>query len=150
MTTHKQKLSNVDCWTQLLKTSGEQEISLRFLEFLNLGILHAKLLQSCPILCNPMDCSLPGSCPWGSPGKNTGVGCHALLQRIFPVQGLNPDLLHCRKILYCLSHQGSCATLGKKRAQTCSLTGHLQGWFPAKPHRLSAGSATSQLCGGDK
>ena len=31
--------------------------------------------------------------PWGSPGKNTGVGCHALLQRIFPTQGLNPSLL---------------------------------------------------------
>ena len=44
-------------------------------------------------LCDPMDCSLPGSsiC-WDSPGKNTGVGCHALLQRIFPTQGLNPHL----------------------------------------------------------
>ena len=36
----------------------------------------------------------------GSPGNNTGVGCHALLQGIFPTQGLNPDLLHCRQILY--------------------------------------------------
>ena len=34
------------------------------------------------------------------PGKNTGVGCYALLQRIFPTQGLNPDLLYCRQILY--------------------------------------------------
>ena len=33
-------------------------------------------------------------CPWDSPGKNTGVGCHALLQGIFPTQGLNPLLLH--------------------------------------------------------
>ena len=33
-------------------------------------------------------------CPWEFPGKNTGVGCHALLQRIFPTQGLNPRLLH--------------------------------------------------------
>ena len=33
-------------------------------------------------------------CPWDSPGKNTGVGCHFLLQRIFPTQGLNPGLLH--------------------------------------------------------
>ena len=42
-------------------------------------------------------------CPWDSPGKNTGVGCHALLQRIFPTQGLNwclLCLLHCRQILY--------------------------------------------------
>ena len=33
-------------------------------------------------------------CPWGSPGKNTGVGCHFLLQEIFPTQGLNLCLLH--------------------------------------------------------
>ena len=46
-------------------------------------------------------------CPWDSPGKNTGVGGHSLLQGIFPTQGLNPDLLRCRQTLYCLSHQGS-------------------------------------------
>jgi len=55
-----------------------------------------------------MDCSLPGSSVYGdSPGKNTGVGCHALLQEIFPTQGLNPGLLHYRRILYQLSYQGS-------------------------------------------
>ena len=42
-----------------------------------------------------------------SPGKNTGVGSHSLLQGIFPTHGLNPGLLHCRPILYCQSHQGS-------------------------------------------
>ena len=43
-----------------------------------------------------------------SPGKNTGVGCHALLQGIFfSTQGLNPGLSHCRLILYCLSRQSS-------------------------------------------
>ena len=48
--------------------------------------------QSCPTLCNPMYCSPPGSSVHGdSPGKNTGVGCHALLQGVFPTQGLNPD-----------------------------------------------------------
>ena len=46
-------------------------------------------------------------CPWNFPGKNTGVGCHFLLQGIFPTQGLNPGLLHCRQMLYHLSHQGS-------------------------------------------
>ena len=46
-------------------------------------------------------------CPWNSPGKNTGVCCHALLQGIFPTQGLNPGLLNCGQILYQLSHQGS-------------------------------------------
>ena len=44
---------------------------------------------------------------WNSPGKNTGVGSCFLLQGISPTQGLNPGLLHCRWILYHLSHQGS-------------------------------------------
>ena len=64
--------------------------------------------QSCPTLCDPMDCSPPGSsCLWNSLGKKTRVGCHSLLQVIFTTQGSNPDLLCCRQILYCLSHQGS-------------------------------------------
>ena len=45
--------------------------------------------------------------PWDSPGQNTGVGSHSLLQGIFPTQGSNPGLPHCRQILYQLSHQGS-------------------------------------------
>ena len=44
---------------------------------------------------------------WGGEGKNTGVGCHSLLQEIFPTQGLNPGLPHCRQMLYHLSYQGS-------------------------------------------
>ena len=44
---------------------------------------------------------------WNSPGQNTGVGSHFLLQGIFPTQGSNPGLLHCRPILYQLSHRGS-------------------------------------------
>ena len=64
--------------------------------------------QSCLTLCDLMDCSPPGSSVHGdSPGKSTGVGCHALLQGIFPAWGLNPDLLQCRQVLYHLSHQGS-------------------------------------------
>ena len=110
--------------------------------------LHAKLFQSCPTLCDPMDCSWPGSSvhgisqartrkwvaisfsiyclqseshsvvsdslqrhglysPWNSPGQNTRVGSLSLLQGIFPTQELNPGLLHCRRILYLLSHKGS-------------------------------------------
>ena len=46
-------------------------------------------------------------CPWHFPGKNTGMGCHFLLQGIFPTQGLNSGLLHCRQILYQLSYKGS-------------------------------------------
>ena len=55
-----------------------------------------------------MDCSPPGSSVLGDPpGKNTGVGCHALRHGIFLTQGSNPGLPHCRLILYHLSHQGS-------------------------------------------
>ena len=62
--------------------------------------------QVCPTLHDPMDCSLPGTSVHGdSLGKNTRVGCHALLQGIFPNQGLNPGLLYCRQILYQLSHK---------------------------------------------
>ena len=46
-------------------------------------------------------------CPWDFAGKNTGVSCHILLQRIFLTQGLNPGLPYCRLILYHLSYQGS-------------------------------------------
>ena len=54
--------------------------------------------QLCPTLCDSMDCSPPSSSDHGdSPGKNTGVGCHFLFQGIFPTQGLNPGLLHCRR-----------------------------------------------------
>ena len=45
--------------------------------------------------------------PWDSPGQNTGVGSLSLLQRIFPTQGSNPDLPHCRRILYQLNYQES-------------------------------------------
>ena len=64
--------------------------------------------QLCPIPCDPMDHSPPGSAAHGdSPRKNTGVGCHALLQGIFSTQESNPGLPHHRWILCQLSHQGS-------------------------------------------
>ena len=66
-----------------------------------------KLLQSCLTLSDPMYHCPPGSSVHGdSLGKNTGVGCHALLHGIFLTQGSNQRLLHCRLILYQLSHQG--------------------------------------------
>ena len=53
-------------------------------------MMHAKSIQSCLTLWDPMDCSPPDSSAHGdSPGKDTGVGCHALVQGIFPIQGLN-------------------------------------------------------------
>ena len=45
--------------------------------------------------------------PWNFPCQNTGVGSLSLLRGIFPTQGLNPSLLHCRQTLYQLSHKGS-------------------------------------------
>ena len=56
--------------------------------------------QSCPTLCDPWT-------PWNSLGQNTGVGSLSLLQGIFPTQGLNTGPLHCRWVLYQLSHKGS-------------------------------------------
>ena len=46
-------------------------------------------------------------CPWDSPGKNTGVGCHALLQGIFPTQGLSLGLPHCKQILHQLANHAN-------------------------------------------
>ena len=78
---------------------------MMYLLFPNLLCLVTQLYLT---LCDPMDCSPPGSSVHAdSPGNNTGVGCHALLLGIFPTQGLNPGLRHCRKILYCPSQQGS-------------------------------------------
>ena len=64
-----------------------------------------QLTKSCPTLWGPMDCSL--LCPWNSPGTNTGVGCHFLLQGTFPTQGLNPRLLCWQADSLPLSHRGS-------------------------------------------
>ena len=58
--------------------------------------------------------------PWNSPGQNTGVGSHSLLQGIFPTQGLNPGLLHCRQILYWLSHKGSPSTMQVVMKTVCA------------------------------
>ena len=64
---------------------------------------YMKVAQSCPTLCDPVDYNSP----WNSPGQNTRVGCRSLLQGIFPAQGSNPGLPHCRWILYQQSHAGS-------------------------------------------
>ena len=64
--------------------------------------------QAVSDFCNLMGCSLPGSSVHGIlQAKNTGVGCHFILQGIFLTQGLNLGLLNCRQILYQMSHQGS-------------------------------------------
>ena len=86
-------------------------------------VLLCLVVQSCPTLCNPIDCSLPGSSVHGnSPGKNTGVGCHALLQGIFPTQGSSPGLLHCRWTLYHLRFKSDlCRAFQRERTSTSAL-----------------------------
>ena len=66
-------------------------------EHIHSRVYSVLLVQSCPTLCNPMDCSPPGT--------NTGVACHFLLQGIFLTQRLNLGLLHYSQILYHLSQQ---------------------------------------------
>jgi len=86
----------------LAKKKGCYEIRQKNTLF---SLSKVKGTQSRPTLCHPMDC------PWNSQGQNTGVGSLSLLQGIFPTQGSNPALAHCRQILYQLSHKGSPRTL---------------------------------------
>ena len=81
-----------------------------------------KVAQSCLTLCDP--CS-----PWNSPGQNTGVGSLSLLQGIFPTQGSNPGLLHCRWILYQLSHKGSPRILDWVAYLFCSSSSQPRNWM---------------------
>ena len=91
--------------------------------------------QSCPALWDPTDCSPPGSSVHGdSPGKNTGVGCHAFLQGIFPTQGSNPGLLHCRRIFLPpelpKNIQKYSRIFRNIQGIFTDLPVNIQGWFP--------------------
>ena len=97
--------------------------------------------QWCLTLCDPIDCSPPGSFVHGnSPDKNTRVGFHALLQGIFPTQGLNSGLPHWKQILYHLSHfrllEWNCINgkgVHREGCGSCCLTGNCSrafgGWL---------------------
>ena len=88
--------------------------------------------------------------PWNSPGQNTGVESHSLLQGIFPTQGLNPGLPHCRQILYQLSHKGSPRILEwvaypfssrssqhrKDTRVSCTAGGFFTNWAIREDHRI--------------
>ena len=73
--------------------------------------IHASESESCSVmatsLTTPWTVAPQVFCPWDSPGKNIGSVAIPFSRGIFPNQVWNPDLLHCRQILYCLSHQGS-------------------------------------------
>ena len=95
----------------------------------------ARSLQSCQLCATPWTVAHQTACPWGSPGKNTGVGCHALLQGTFPTQGLNPRLL-------CLLHWQAGSLPGA--SATWGLPG-LPEWDPK-----SVGSGGAKSCAGRK
>ena len=94
-------------WWNFSNTEWWVKLEVRYRHSLTILII-CLVSQLCPTLCNPVDCNPPGSSVHeDSPSKYTGVSCHALLQGIFPTQGSNPGLLHCRQILSHLSHQRS-------------------------------------------
>ena len=94
-------IPQIECTIAYIITELDEREEFCRLKKVRTGV---KSFQQCPTLCNPMDYSLPGSSVHGdSPGKNTGVDWHSLLQRIFPTQGSNLVLLHYRRILYHLS-----------------------------------------------
>ena len=95
------------------------------------------IAQLCLALCDPMDCSPPGSCVHeDSPGKNTGVGCHTLLQGILLTQGSNPGLLHCRQILCYLSY---------REVPSCMFC-TLHCYFRTTIHSLTSHSSFETFC----
>ena len=89
-------------------------------------------------------------CPWDSPGKNTGVGCHALLQGIFPTQGSNLHLLRCRQVLYLWDIREALVSMFerfKKKTWKASPTSHscsCPGWS-AETRELVSGGGTAWL-----
>ena len=113
-------------------------------------------------LCDPMDCSLPASsvhgifqaivCPWDFPGNSTEVDCHFLLQGIFPTQGSNPGLPHCRQTLYRLSHQGSLEgwrQSSEGRSRPLAVTSEVQQGTRCRAWGRRAVSQNRQLSGTD-
>ena len=85
-----------------MTTNGKHvESTKKKTKILDKQIVKVLVSRSCLALWDLMDYSPPGFSVHGySPGKNPGVGCHALLQGIFPTQGLNLGLPHCRQVLY--------------------------------------------------
>ena len=78
-------------WDRPEPCISRKKREMRFSTGLISQLFMCLVAQSCPTLCDPMDCNLPGSSVHGdSPGKNAGVDCHSLLQRIFLTQRLNP------------------------------------------------------------
>ena len=117
------------CWAHGGLCISRKELCVESLSFQNTSTSVLCLVtQLCPTLCDPMDCSLLGLFVHRDfPGKYTGVGCHALLQGIFPTQESNPGLPYCRQILYYLSHQQRSPRILEWGSLSC-----FQGTFPTQ------------------
>ena len=91
-----------------------KQVSLVFhLDSFSVTMMYLSLVKSESVSCSVLSDSLrphePSRLlrPWNFLGKNNGVGSHSILQGMFPTQGLNLGLLHCRQVFYYLSHQGN-------------------------------------------
>ena len=87
-------------WVLQLRPGAAKEIKKIIYIYMLFCFVCLLVAQLCSTLCDPTNCMWPARllCPWNSPGKNTGVDHHSLLQGIFLTQGSNPDLLHRRQI----------------------------------------------------
>ena len=100
--------------------------------------------ESCSVLSDSLQPRKLYS-PWNAPGQNTGVGSLSLLQGIFSTQGSNPGLLHCRQVLYQLSHKGSPRIL--EWVAFCSLGDLLDPGIEFWSLTLQADSLPAELSG---
>ena len=98
---------SVSSYTQTIFEVSVTFFKRRWFYLLKSVKLTSKHQCVCVCVCMLVTQSSSTLCLWNSPGKNTGVGCHSLLQGIFPTQWSNLGLLHRSWILYHLSHQGS-------------------------------------------
>ena len=124
--------TSVDVATDFLQVKKSSQKNMHVSD--ESGFSRAKSLQLCPTLCDPVDCSPPGSSVHGDfPGKNTGVGCHALLRGIFPTQGSNLRLL---RLLHRQASSLSLVPPGKPWSFTTwcnvsySATENISSWAP--------------------
>ena len=122
-------LKELELWRSvILSQEALTDYFIFQLRWISLGLAESEseVAQSCPTLCNHMDTRLLR--PWDFLGKSTGVGCHFLCHGIFPTQGSNPGLPHCRQTLYHQSHQGSLADWGLNEGE-----GHVRSWEVGRP-----------------
>ena len=135
---------------KLQSCSEKSNLTLNFIpsSFQITRIMCAYSLSCAQLFVTPWTVARQAPLSMGFSRQNTGVSCHGLLQGIFPTQGLNPGLLHCRWILYQLSYQGSPRILewvcylfsrgsSRPRNQTgvsCIIGGFLTSWAIREDH----------------